>query len=121
MYGMLLLSTHIVKAESKLSKTDYLPRGCTRSKCSLVMQNVFFRTSKYLQIYNKQDSPSSQPFILPKDALSRSELSNFNRCTYRFIGEGQVAQSNFQSPQMIPAHIVIFDQDTFGVMFLELR
>ena len=73
------------------------------------------------QIYNKQDSPSSQPFILPQDALSRSELSNFNRCTYRFIGEGQVAQSNFQSPQMIPAHIVIFDQDTFGVMFLELR
>ena len=39
---MLLLSTHIVKAESKLSKTDYLPGGCTISTNVLLWCKMFF-------------------------------------------------------------------------------
>ena len=35
-------------------------------------------------------------------------------------GEAQIAYTNYQQPSMIPAHIVIFDNDTFGVLFLEL-
>ena len=45
----------------------------------------------------------------------------YKQCNFRFIGEGQIAQNNFENPSMIPAHIVIFDENNFGVLFLELR
>ena len=38
-----------------------------------------------------------------------------------FSGEAQIALPDYQEPSMIPAHIVIFDNDTLGVLFLELR
>ena len=39
------------------------------------------------QILNKQETPSSQPFIIPNDAESRSSLANYRNCTHRFIGK----------------------------------
>ena len=45
----------------------------------------------------------------------------YKQCNYRFIGEGQIAHHNFENPSMISAHIVIFDENNFGVLFLELR
>ena len=44
----------------------------------------------------------------------------YKQCNFRFIGEGQIAQHNFDNPSMTPAHIVIFDENNFGVLFLEL-
>ena len=41
--------------------------------------------------------------------------------TILFLGEAQIALPDYQEPSMIPAHIVIFDNDTLGVLFLELR
>ena len=38
-----------------------------------------------------------------------------------FLGEAQIALPDYQEPSMIPAHVVIFDNDTLGVLFLELR
>ena len=54
------------------------------------------------------------------------ELNNFllvfsYSALYRFIGEAQVAFDNYQDPSFIPAHIIIFDCDSFGVLFLSIR
>ena len=43
-----------------------------------------------------------------------------NLFLFSVTGEAQIAYTNYQQPSMIPAHVVIFDNDTFGVLFLEL-
>ena len=78
-----------------------------------------FKNSE-LPEHQDQNTPLSQPFKVPTDAQTRSDLK-FDRCLYRFSGEAQVAMSDFTDPSMISAHIVIFDADTFGVLFLSLK
>ena len=43
-----------------------------------------------------------------------------NLFLFSVTGEAQIAYTNYQQPSMIPAHVVIFDNDTFGVLFLEI-
>ena len=43
-----------------------------------------------------------------------------NLFLFSVTGEAQIAYTNYQQPSMIPAHVMIFDNDTFGVLFLEL-
>jgi hypothetical protein len=61
----------------------------------------------------------TQPFIMPSDAFERSSVP-YRTCIYRFVGEAQVAQTDFINAEMIPAHVVIFDCDMFGVLFLDI-
>ena len=71
------------------------------------------------------ESPSnqcSQAFLLPPDARLDFPIEpEYNQCLHRFFGEAQVAAHNYFNPKMIPAHIIIFDNDTLGVIFLHLR
>ena len=43
------------------------------------------------------------------------------QCQYRFLAEGQIAYEDYQDPKFVPAHLIIFDQDHFGVLFLTLH
>ena len=62
----------------------------------------------------------TQAFVLPPD--TQIPLSTqFTECLYRFIGEGQIAELYYNDPQMVPAHLIVFDCDTFGVLFLTLK
>ena len=43
-----------------------------------------------------------------------------NLFLFSVTGEAQIAYTNYQQPSMIPAHVMIFDNDTFGVLFMDL-
>ena len=63
----------------------------------------------------------NQKFLLPPDTYSDVDVSKYSTCTHRFIGEAQIAYDNYRNPSMIPAHVIIFDQDTIGVLFFKLN
>jgi len=75
-----------------------------------------------------------QPFVMPENIdadpsykpenIGTDECDikfNYEYCLHRFLGEGQVASANYQDPDMIPAHIVIFDDDTLGCIWLQFN
>ena len=64
----------------------------------------------------------SQPFILPPDVMLEDHIDlDYKTCSHRFLGEVQVALPNFENSERVPAHIMIFDNDTIGVLFLQLQ
>ena len=65
-------------------------------------------------------SPVLQPFLVPRDARQRARIE-YEHCLYRFLGEGQVSPDNYSDPSFIPAHIIVFNCDTLGVLFLPLK
>ena len=65
-------------------------------------------------------SPVLQPFLVPRDARQRAKIE-YEHCFYRFQGEGQVSPDNYSDPSFIPAHIIVFNCDTLGVLFLPLK
>ena len=68
------------------------------------------------------DNQGSQPFLLPPDARLDAPIElEHNQCSDRFFGEAQVAAHNYFNPKMIPAHIIVFDNNTLGVLFLQLQ
>ena len=72
-------------------------------------------------------SPVLQPFLVPRDARQNLTHQDFffkieyEHCLYRFLGEGQVSPDNYSDPSFIPAHIIVFNCDTLGVLFLPLK
>ena len=52
-----------------------------------------------------------------RDARQRAKIEY----EYCFLGEGQVSPDNNSDPSLIPAHIIIFNCDTLGVLFLPLK
>ena len=70
---------------------------------------------------DQDSSPSFQPFLVPQDAYQRAKLDRYERCLYRFIGEAQVSPIDYSDPSFIPAHVIVFDCDTFGVLFLTIK
>ena len=69
--------------------------------------------------FESPNNQCSQPFLLPPDIILDSPIEfEYNQCLHRFFGEAQVAGHNYFNPKMIPAHIIVFDNDTLGVIFL---
>ncbi|XP_068811851.1 F-box only protein 31 isoform X2 [Struthio camelus] len=68
-----------------------------------------------------QDKASaSQPFLLPMGVISRNE--DYPRtCRICFYGTGLIAGHGFTSPERTPGVFVLFDDDRFGFIWLELK
>nr|XP_034973394.1 F-box only protein 31 isoform X2 [Zootoca vivipara] len=68
-----------------------------------------------------QDSPpASCPFVLPGGIASRNE--DYPRtCRACFYGTGLIAGHGFTSPERTPGVFVLFDDDRFGFIWLELQ
>uniref|UniRef100_A0A8C3QFQ0 F-box protein 31 n=1 Tax=Cyanoderma ruficeps TaxID=181631 RepID=A0A8C3QFQ0_9PASS len=68
-----------------------------------------------------QDKASaSQPFVLPMGVISRNE--DYPRsCRICFYGTGLIAGHGFTSPERTPGVFVLFDDDRFGFVWLELK
>ncbi|XP_062355646.1 F-box only protein 31 isoform X2 [Cinclus cinclus] len=68
-----------------------------------------------------QDKASaSQPFVLPMGVISRNE--DYPRtCRICFYGTGLIAGHGFTSPERTPGVFVLFDDDRFGFIWLELK
>ena len=72
-----------------------------------------------------------QPFVMPKNIdadpsykpenIGTDNYWNYEYCLHRFLGKAQVASANYQDPDMIPAHIIIFDDDTLGCIWLQFN
>ncbi|XP_053127389.1 F-box only protein 31 isoform X6 [Hemicordylus capensis] len=64
--------------------------------------------------------PASYPFVLPGGIASRNE--DYPRtCRACFYGTGLIAGHGFTSPERTPGVFVLFDDDRFGFIWLELQ
>ncbi|XP_062965680.1 F-box only protein 31 isoform X3 [Cynocephalus volans] len=70
----------------------------------------------------QQPAPSGegQPFVLPVGVSSRNE--DYPRaCRMCFYGTGLIAGHGFTSPERTPGVFILFDEDRFGFIWLELK
>lgn len=61
-----------------------------------------------------------QPFRVPFDCMDRGSLTP-SKCKARFHGHGQVAGHGFTNSSYIPGHWIVFNEDLFGFLWLELK
>ncbi|XP_062474352.1 F-box only protein 31 isoform X2 [Pezoporus occidentalis] len=65
-------------------------------------------------------APASQPFVLPIGVISRNE--DYPRtCRICYYGTGLIAGHGFTSPERTPGVFVLFDDDRFGFIWLDLK
>ncbi|KAG7238147.1 hypothetical protein INR49_030211 [Caranx melampygus] len=64
--------------------------------------------------------PDAQPFILPLGVMARNEVYP-RTCRKCFYGTGLIAGHGFTSPERTPGLFVLFDEDRFGFIWLELK
>nr|XP_057931490.1 F-box only protein 31 isoform X2 [Doryrhamphus excisus] len=64
--------------------------------------------------------PEIQPFILPLGVMARNEVYP-RTCRKCFYGTGLIAGHGFTSPERTPGLFVLFDEDRFGFIWLELK
>lgn len=64
--------------------------------------------------------PEAQPFVLPLGVTARNEVYP-RTCRESFYGTGLIAGHGFTSPERTPGLFVLFDQDRFGFIWLELK
>ncbi|XP_070574546.1 F-box only protein 31-like isoform X2 [Ptychodera flava] len=72
------------------------------------------------------ENPELQPFIIPAGVSDRGlyyfeESKNIEQCRARYAGTGQLAAHGFQNSSSSPGHLIIFDEELFGFLWLELR
>jgi len=61
-----------------------------------------------------------QSFCVPFNMIERVPIKK-TQCVGRWAAEAQIASHMFQDPQMIEANFVLFNEDEFAVMFLDLN
>ncbi|XP_051547709.1 F-box only protein 31-like isoform X2 [Myxocyprinus asiaticus] len=61
-----------------------------------------------------------QPFVLPLGVMARNEVYP-RTCKMCFYGTGLIAGHGFTSPERTPGLFVLFDDDRFGFIWLELK
>ncbi|XP_072241668.1 F-box only protein 31 isoform X3 [Leuresthes tenuis] len=67
------------------------------------------------------NNPSeTQPFVLPLGVMARNEVYP-RTCRKCFYGTGLIAGHGFTSPERTPGLFVLFDDDRFGFIWLELK
>uniref|UniRef100_A0A8C4GSP4 F-box domain-containing protein n=1 Tax=Dicentrarchus labrax TaxID=13489 RepID=A0A8C4GSP4_DICLA len=64
--------------------------------------------------------PEPKPFVLPLGVMARNEVYP-RTCRESFYGTGLIAGHGFTSPERTPGLFVLFDQDRFGFIWLELK
>ncbi|XP_068169815.1 F-box only protein 31 [Antennarius striatus] len=62
----------------------------------------------------------AQPFVLPMGVTARNEMYP-RTCRRCFYGTGLIAGHGFTSPERTPGLFVLFDQDHFGFIWLDLK
>ncbi|XP_053304264.1 F-box only protein 31 isoform X2 [Spea bombifrons] len=68
---------------------------------------------------NRQ-APAAQSFVLPDGVMARNE--EYPRsCKICFFGTGLIAGHGFSNPERTPGLFILFDEDRFGFIWLELK
>ena len=71
----------------------------------------------------KNDGPQNSPFRLPQGFDIRGISSSnpiLDKYVWRFSGSVQLAVFGFENPSFVDANLVIFSEDIFGILILEL-
>ncbi|KAK6479903.1 F-box only protein 31-like isoform X1 [Huso huso] len=64
--------------------------------------------------------PAPQPFVLPLGVMARNEVYP-RTCKICFYGTGLIAGHGFTSPEQTPGIFILFDDNRFGFIWLELK
>ncbi|XP_041077791.1 F-box only protein 31-like isoform X2 [Polyodon spathula] len=64
--------------------------------------------------------PAPQPFVLPQGVVARNEVYP-RTCRICFYGTGLIAGHGFTSPEHTPGIFILFDDNRFGFIWLELK
>merc|ERR1712004_607819 len=113
-----------VTFKADLTKAIRLTRDVQKDfSCEALIPDEGTATYESIDFEAADHQPQPQPFCLPSDVFDRAseEVGSYQHCQYRFLAEGQIAHEDYQNPQFVPAHLIIFDQDHFGVLFLTLH
>ncbi|XP_021326366.2 F-box only protein 31 isoform X2 [Danio rerio] len=65
-------------------------------------------------------APKTQAFVLPLGVMARNEVYP-RTCKMCFYGTGLIAGHGFTSPERTPGLFILFDDDRFGFIWLELK
>ncbi|KAM4614181.1 F-box only protein 31 isoform 2-T2 [Discoglossus pictus] len=68
----------------------------------------------------EQQPAGMRPFVLPVDVMARSEEYPHS-CKMCYYGTGLIAGHGFSSPERTPGLFILFDDDHFGFIWLELK
>ncbi|XP_039619473.1 F-box only protein 31 isoform X2 [Polypterus senegalus] len=124
-----------VQREQQLAQREDADVGNENNRASLASANIpLLNGSQDVEeddhAENEMEQPShaeaaahhqeSQPFVLPGGVMARNEV--YPR-TYRmcFYGTGLIAGHGFTSPERTPGIFILFDDDCFGFIWLELK
>ncbi|KAM8947578.1 F-box only protein 31 isoform 2-T2 [Pelodytes ibericus] len=73
-----------------------------------------------INVEQQQPAPGRQSFVLPVGVMARNE--EYPRsCKMCFFGTGLIAGHGFSSPERTPGLFILFDDDRFGFIWLELK
>uniref|UniRef100_A0A8C4S2P2 F-box protein 31 n=1 Tax=Erpetoichthys calabaricus TaxID=27687 RepID=A0A8C4S2P2_ERPCA len=124
-----------VQREQQLAQREDADIGNENSRAPLASANIpLMNGSQDVEeddhVENEMEQPlheeaaahhqESQPFVLPGGVMARNEV--YPR-TYRmcFYGTGLIAGHGFTSPERTPGIFILFDDDCFGFIWLELK
>ena len=106
----------------------------TELNCSALEKETYFAYFPF-ELNSMENQEAKQPFVLPPGIFNpltdvwidaNAQYPNgtegpklgFEKCLWRFLGEGQIANVDFDEPQRILVHVVIFNEDCFAVLYL---
>ncbi|XP_056381506.1 F-box only protein 31 isoform X2 [Hyla sarda] len=73
-----------------------------------------------MDVQGELQPPDPQAFALPEEVMARNE--DYPRsCKMCFFGTGLIAGHGFSSPERTPGLFILFDDDRFGFIWLELK
>ena len=86
------------------------------------IEGVMRATEEYEQFTAVQvpGEDLSLDFVVPENMQERVPIPH-TKCRGRWVAEAQIAEWGFKNPSFIPANVVVFSEDEFAVMFLELN
>merc|ERR1719400_2153032 len=87
----------------------------TQRSLRLVMEATASQTSE-------TTGPAAErfKFVVP-DEVTQRPLIMWKECIGRWAAEAQIASHMFRDPKFIPANLIVFSEDEFAVMFLDLK
>lgn len=133
----LVLGVH-EEAQQEAQSPDVAPQGVAAGDGALAPQGAAaadgggaegLELAMEAQSESPQPGPSSssssasseaQPFVLPLGVMARNEVYP-RTCKMCFYGTGLIAGHGFTSPERTPGLFILFDEDRFGFIWLELK
>ncbi|XP_036963935.1 F-box only protein 31 isoform X2 [Acanthopagrus latus] len=116
------------EAEQRAKGASATAGGAAEGACGSTSAEAGVEADHGVCLDSCQPEPSStttnvdeaKPFVLPLGVTARNEVYP-RTCRKCFYGTGLIAGHGFTSPERTPGLFVLFDQDRFGFIWLELK